>query len=65
MSTVARNRKTLGVNVSQHELRKIEADAAGKPIATYLRELLGLPPAQPKGRRWPADPAQRQWRRTA
>jgi hypothetical protein len=42
----------------------LKANAGDRPIAAYIREKLDLQPAAP-GRRWPDNPAEREWRRSA
>lgn len=59
------SRFALKLRSKEHDFLKNEADAADKSIAAYIREKLGFDEAPPVGRRWPEDPAERQWRKTA
>jgi hypothetical protein len=55
--------KTISVLVRHSEWTQIEEAKAGRSTSAFIREQLGLDPPQPQGRRWPADPAARSWRK--
>jgi hypothetical protein len=55
----------LSLKIRRSELHALNEKAGDKSITAYVRERLGLDPPPPKGRRWPENPQDRQWRKTA
>jgi hypothetical protein len=55
----------LSLKIRPSERQALAREAGDQSITAYVRARLGLDAPPPVGRRWPENPADRHWRKSA